>query len=947
MSAVIGALRAELSASIAQFQTDLGQAATSLKAFATTANTIATEISAVGEKMAIAITGPLLLLAKASYDQAVELKQAMAVVEASLESTGGATGKTSAQLEELAGKLENISTFDKADILRGVTGNLLQFRNITGDTFDRAQKLIVNFAAKTGTDLQSATIKWGRALNDPIKGVTALTRAGVQFDTQTQLQIKHLVQNGEGQKALNLILQEGERRYEGAAQALRDATPTAALNQAWRNLKETIGNQLIPLLKPLIDDLQNLLEQFGKLSPQLQQSIIKWAAIAAVVGPVIVIFGSVLKTVAEFAKLFGTLGELLSGIEFGPVIEAVAALADPFVAIGLALAGIIALMPEWRDQLTGALGAVWDMAKSALGEGFQSLLAALSKAWTDLGALFMDLWNGPVGDLFRFVGQALVDLGTVFIEVMGIGIVRTITEFLVFVGNAVQLIVDSLSLVVHYLSGDWSKAWADAAKVAQDSMNLLTGKRTTPLPPKPPPRVTTTYTPVPYTPPVTGGGNGSGGGFDPHNADQIKKIADATKEFETAITGMDTRISKGLDDLQLPKSVANANALNAQIDAFVKKAQDAGVNTSKWGASIAALRARISTLEIQGLIKDAQKFGETVDDDAVSVDKYAKGGLDPLTEKLQAVDDQYRQLRDKIQDQIDANKALAGMNTDAAASMKRLQDILEGLGVAHDKATAAAKAQYAAEQALAHLQAQGALLSTQQDITSFQRQLGKGSPISSAQEDQQQISADLAKQQSDAEIKLAELVKQRQAIEQTGTEQQKSDLDDQIKLQQQLYDLVKGTTAEQLEGQKRINEAFKSFTDSLSSDLSDMVTTGKFDFQTLLSDFSKLGENLFVKPLMDQLTNVLGGFLKSLLSSFAGGFAGGGWMPPGSWGVVGEQGPEIAYGGAHGMHITPNGMTPGGGAGVTVIQNIQTPDYGAFRSTRRQLARQAQQAMGT
>lgn len=940
MSAVIGALRAELSASIAQFQSDLGRAATSLHAFAKDATAVATEINAVGMKMAVAITGPLLLLAKASVDQATEMKQAMAQVNAALESTGGATGKTSDQLDKLASSLEDISVFDKADILKGVTAHLLQFRNITGDTFDKAEKLIVDFAARTGTDLESATIKWGRALNDPIKGLTALQRAGVQFTAQQQAQIKALVESGQGWKAQNIIMAEGQRRFNGAAQALRDATPTAALNEAWRHLKETIGTELLPLLTPLIADLERLIKDFEGLSPAMQQSIIKWAAIAAAIGPVLLVFGSALKFVGEFAKLLGTLGTLLAGIDFGPVLTAVLALVDPFVAIGLALAAIIALVPDWRNALLGAFADVWNEAKSVFGDAWQSLMGSVGDALTTLSGLFTDLWNGPIGDFFKLAGQAVVDLLTVFVKVFGSELVETLSTFVIFLGNVVSLLVSQLALVVHFLSGDWSKAWKDAADVAEKSMNLLTKHP----PPAPPPKGDGWVPqPVVVTPPRTAFQPSPGGDFDPHNAE---KIISATREFEAALTAMNTRIAKGLDDLALPKAVADANQLNAQIDAFVKRAQDAGINTGRWAAQIAALRARISSLEIAGLIKEAQKFGEAVDADAVAVDKYSKGGLDPLTERLAAVDDQYRQLRDKIQGEIDANKALAEMNSDAAASMKRLEDILASLGAAHDKATEAAKAQFAAEQALAHLQAQGAQLDTRQAIAAAQRQIGVGSPISSAQEQQQQIAEDLAKQQSEAEIKLAELVKERQAIEQSGTEQQKNDLDEQIKLQEELAALVKGTTAAQIEGQKRIDDAFKTFTDSLSQDLSDMVMTGKFDFAKLLGDFDKLGEELFVKPLMDQLSQVLGSFLKSAISSFAGGFAGGGWMPPGSWGVVGERGPEKVYAGAQGMHVMSNEQSFGRGGDTIVNQYIQTPDYGAFRSSRRQLARQAQQAMG-
>ena len=57
-----------------------------------------------------------------------------------------------------------------------------------------------------------------------------------------------------------------------------------------------------------------------------------------------------------------------------------------------------------------------------------------------------------------------------------------------------------------------------------------------------------------------------------------------------------------------------------------------------------------------------------------------------------------------------------------------------------------------------------------------------------------------------------------------------------------------------------------------------------------------------------------------VFENFAGGFAGGGYIPQGQWGVVGEQGPEVVGG--------PNSVSPMGGGGVSVVVNgdiINTP----------------------
>jgi hypothetical protein len=77
-------------------------------------------------------------------------------------------------------------------------------------------------------------------------------------------------------------------------------------------------------------------------------------------------------------------------------------------------------------------------------------------------------------------------------------------------------------------------------------------------------------------------------------------------------------------------------------------------------------------------------------------------------------------------------------------------------------------------------------------------------------------------------------------------------------------------------------------------------------------------------------------------SLFAGGFATGGYIPPGQWGLVGEKGPEPVFGGQSGATVQPSG-----GGGVTQVFNISTPDANSFRMSERQIQRRMRQRLAT
>jgi hypothetical protein len=165
---------------------------------------------------------------------------AQAQLEAALKSTGGVAGQTSEALNAHAAALQKVSIFGD-DTVKKSQALLLTFTKIGGDTFPRATQSIVDMATAMGTDLQGATIQIGKALNDPILGVTALGRAGVQFSESQKAMIKSLVETNQLADAQNIILKELETQFGGSAQAARNTLggAMAALNNAFGDLFET------------------------------------------------------------------------------------------------------------------------------------------------------------------------------------------------------------------------------------------------------------------------------------------------------------------------------------------------------------------------------------------------------------------------------------------------------------------------------------------------------------------------------------------------------------------------------------------------------------------------------------------------------------------------------------------------------------------------------------
>jgi hypothetical protein len=102
-------------------------------------------------------------------------------------------------------------------------------------------------------------------LNDPIKGITALSRVGVSFTDGQKKQIEQMVKTGDTMGAQKVILGELNKEFGGSAEA--QVTPAMKASVAWGNLQETIGTYLMPVLTALM----NFFVQ--KVVPILQKAI--------------------------------------------------------------------------------------------------------------------------------------------------------------------------------------------------------------------------------------------------------------------------------------------------------------------------------------------------------------------------------------------------------------------------------------------------------------------------------------------------------------------------------------------------------------------------------------------------------------------------------------------------------------------------------------------------
>lgn len=191
----------------------------------------------------------------------IEAEQAQAQLAAVLKSTGGAAGLSATALNAMADSLQAVTTFDD-EAITGAQSLLLTFTKIGRDVFPEATEAVLDMSQALGQDLKSSAVQLGKALNDPVKGVTALQRVGVSFSKEQKKVIETLVETGRVADAQRLILKELQTEFGGSARAARDTLGGAfkALKNSASNLLEgDSGSEGLVGVKDAVNDLTDAL----------------------------------------------------------------------------------------------------------------------------------------------------------------------------------------------------------------------------------------------------------------------------------------------------------------------------------------------------------------------------------------------------------------------------------------------------------------------------------------------------------------------------------------------------------------------------------------------------------------------------------------------------------------------------------------------------------------
>lgn len=346
--------------------------------------TKAFNVAAAGATVGVAALGAGLAVA---VKEAAAYEETFAELSQVIESTGGVAGITADEAVALANAFQDVTKFSDQTIMRGET-LLLTFTNIGEDVFPRTVETMLNMGEVFGS-VDGAAIQLGKALNDPVAGISALSEVGVSFTEEQKELVAAMMETGDIAGAQTLILDELEREFGGVARAA-GATfggQLTILRNKLMGVATAIGMRLLPFLTKLVSGFISFLPKiervawvFGNFVETLllgRDYIYETSeALGFLFGNTDKANAVALKLVNTFFDVWDVLKGFVDGILIPFVKNHLPAFKNALLAVGAVIGGAVVL--GGILSLVGAIMSLINPITLVIGA-----IALLAMAWTE------------------------------------------------------------------------------------------------------------------------------------------------------------------------------------------------------------------------------------------------------------------------------------------------------------------------------------------------------------------------------------------------------------------------------------------------------------------------------------------------------------------------------------------------------------------------------------
>lgn len=345
-------------------------------------------------------------------------------------------------------------------------GGLAKSADEVGGAFDRALDAALDLEAAGFGAAENQAVALGKALNDPITGLSALSRSGITFTEVEKEKIRALQESGDLLGAQEILLEAIEGQVQGTAAATADMSAQFAV--AGSQVKERFGVALsdafdrvgTPLLEKFLPKVLALADSFGPLVEQAVDFFLAMLDGEGSMSPIMALFQEILANLPDLIPMFMEIGAL--------VREVVAVAFEVFMDVLEILVSDV--LPVFMQAFQALAPVIMDLTKTVL-ELIKPLLGSLAPLLPVLANLVVALIKAFM-PLLEAVLPILIRLIEFLIPILEF-VARIIGDVLVFSIGIFTAAIDEMSKFIDGFSDFFRDVWEGIAGFFTSIINGL------------------------------------------------------------------------------------------------------------------------------------------------------------------------------------------------------------------------------------------------------------------------------------------------------------------------------------------------------------------------------------------------------------------------------------------------------------------------------------------
>jgi hypothetical protein len=458
--------------------------------------------TAAGRRMTLGVTAPLAGIASLTVNAASDAQE----LQSAFDYTFGAMAERMNQWAVATGDAMGRSTQEMQEgafALGGLFNEAARTPEVAAEMSQSFTELAQDASSFFNMPFEEAI---GRIRSGLTGEIEPLRRFNI-FLNEASIEAKGLemglIETGQELTEQGKIMARAALIAEGLAAAQGDVERSSgSLENRLRALKGNIhelavefGEVLLPYAERVVGWVQRAVEWFKELPTSVKENIVRFALLAAAIGPAMLILktlavlvlpllltslGPVAIAISAFVNPLGTLLIMAGKVvgELGGFSAVLSRIAPYFLRLLGPIGLVITAIMLFREGITQAFRDVFEFAKEYLGPKFEALIEAFGRLFD----VFGEISDGPLGQFLTKIseianaiaGDLLTMLGRLWVIMAGgvIDAVTTVVDMFAHLTSAFNAVIDTVSAII---AGDWETAWARAKNAVGDAIQGIAG----------------------------------------------------------------------------------------------------------------------------------------------------------------------------------------------------------------------------------------------------------------------------------------------------------------------------------------------------------------------------------------------------------------------------------------------------------------------------------------